>query len=108
MKLKLSFYSFLYYCCFFATVSAIDLVNIEGYVINDIGSPLVGSNIIIKNTAYGGATDTDGFYQFSIPIEVARSSPLIFASYIGYRSTVDTLLYNDEKEIIKNLSLIHI
>ena len=88
MKLKLSLYSFLYYCCFFATVSAIDLVNIEGYVINDIGSPLVGSNIIIKNTAYGGATDTDGFYQFSIPIEVARSSPLIFASYIGYRSTV--------------------
>ena len=105
MKLKLSLYSFLYYCCFFATVSAIDLVNIEGYVINDIGSPLVGSNIIIKNTAYGGATDTDGFYQFSIPIEVARSSPLIFASYIGYRSTVDTLLYNNEKEIIKNFQL---
>ena len=105
MKLKLSLYSFLYYCCFFATVSAIDLVNIEGYVINDIGSPLVGSNIIIKNTAYGGATDTDGFYQFSIPIEVARSSPLIFASYIGYRSTVDTLLYNNEKKIIKNFQL---
>ena len=54
MKPKLCLNFFLFYCCFFANVSAIDLVNIEGYVINDIGSPLVGSNIIIKNTAYGG------------------------------------------------------
>ncbi|MEC9274406.1 MAG: carboxypeptidase-like regulatory domain-containing protein, partial [Candidatus Neomarinimicrobiota bacterium] len=101
MKPKFSPYLFFHICCFITTVFAIDVVNIEGFVIDDVGSPLVGSNIIIKNTTHGGATNTDGFYQFSIPIEVAQSSPLVFASYIGYRSIIDTLFYNNEKEIIK-------
>ena len=70
MKLKLSLYSFLYYCCFFATVSAIDLVNIEGYVINDIGSPLVGSNIIIKTQPMVGLQIRMVFISFQFQLKL--------------------------------------
>jgi len=105
MNSKIVLYLILFTNYSFTFLSAIDIINVEGYVIDDVGVPLAGSNIIIKNSSYGGATNIDGFYQFSIPEEVAKTKPLISASYIGYRSTIDTLYYTNEGVIIKNFQL---
>ena len=63
-------------------------------------NPLPGSNVILVNTAYGGAADIDGFYSLVVPIDfIANSTALIKASFIGYRSATDTIRFTGQKEV---------
>lgn len=52
-----------------------------GYVIDDIGLPLPGVNVVVKGTNRGTQTDFDGYFE----IEVASGEELIF-SYVGYET----------------------
>ena len=50
MNSKIVLYLILFTNYSFTFLSAIDIINVEGYVIDDVGVPLAGSNIIIKNS----------------------------------------------------------
>lgn len=56
---------------------------ISGTVVDDTGLPLLGANVILKNTRHGTTTDIDGRFVLTIP---PGSSEDIIVSYIGYKS----------------------
>jgi TonB-dependent SusC/RagA subfamily outer membrane receptor len=64
----------------FITTSAFSQMTVRGTV-TDGTSPLVGVNIILKNTTEGTITDLDGNYQ----IEAKQGDVLVF-SYTGFAS----------------------
>lgn len=64
------------------STASIDYV-ISGTVSSETGAPLPGVNVIIKGTATGTTTDTDGVYRLSV--KEGTGVTLIF-SFIGYLS----------------------
>jgi len=54
---------------------------ISGTVVDDTGLPLIGANVILKNTTHGTTTDIDGRFVLTIP---PGSSEDIIVSYTGY------------------------
>jgi len=49
------------------------------------GDPLPGANVVVENTNYGGATDIDGNYSFSVPATGQEAE--VTARFIGYFSS---------------------
>ncbi|MDP6049931.1 MAG: SusC/RagA family TonB-linked outer membrane protein [SAR202 cluster bacterium] len=47
------------------------------------GEPLLGVNVIVQGTSYGGTTDDDGNYSFTLPSDVVGEIS-VSAIYIGY------------------------
>ena len=94
----------------FLTISklvAIDAVTISGSIVDISGNPLPGSNVLITNTSYGGAADINGFYSISVPTSVVSdNSTRIKASFIGYRSTTDSVTFSGKKDIDINFVLL--
>ncbi|GAA5219932.1 hypothetical protein GCM10025777_05620 [Membranihabitans marinus] len=56
--------------------------NVSGQVVNAVGEPLIGVNVLIKGRDIGTATDFDGNFVLS---DVDENDILVF-SYIGYQS----------------------
>ncbi|HEY8510731.1 MAG TPA: SusC/RagA family TonB-linked outer membrane protein [Cyclobacteriaceae bacterium] len=56
------------------------LVGVNGRVTDETGSPFPGVNVVVKGTAIGTSTDSDGRYSLDVPNE---SSVLVF-SFVGY------------------------
>ncbi len=54
---------------------------VSGTVLDNLGEPLAGVNIVEKGTTNGTLTDIDGNYA----LNVARGKTLVF-SFIGYRT----------------------
>jgi TonB-linked SusC/RagA family outer membrane protein len=52
----------------------------SGQVLDEAGRPMPGVNVVIKGTANGTATDTDGKYRVTLP---SANAVLLF-SFIGY------------------------
>lgn len=52
---------------------------IEGKVVDESGEPLIGVNILVKNSSKGTATDMNGAFS----LEVSPSDVLVFR-YVGY------------------------
>ena len=85
---------------FLTRLYCIESVTISGNIIDVSQNPLPGSNVILVNTTYGGAADVDGFYSLVVPVDfIANNTALIKASFIGYRSTADTIRFTGQKEI---------
>ena len=59
--------SFLVVMIFPVILHAQDTLALKGIVVNKVGEPLVGCNVIIKGTTIGRSTDVCG--EFSIPIK---------------------------------------
>ncbi|NDV17345.1 SusC/RagA family TonB-linked outer membrane protein [Muricauda sp. TY007] len=57
-------------------------VTITGTVVDNFGTPLPGTNVIVKGTTNGTQTDFDGNYS----ITAASDATLIF-SYVGFKTT---------------------
>jgi TonB-linked SusC/RagA family outer membrane protein len=55
---------------------------VTGIVSDDAGSPLPGVNILLKGTAQGVTTDTDGRFSISVPDGTA----VLVVTFIGYLS----------------------
>ena len=62
--------------CFSLNLSA----QVQGTVIDEIGEPLIGVNILIKGTSTGTVTDFDGTYSLN-----ADSDDVLVYSYTGYK-----------------------
>ena len=56
---------------------------LAGVVVDDLGDPLPGANVVIEGTQLGAATDIDGNY-FIIGVPVGTYS--VTASFVGYAS----------------------
>ena len=67
---------------FLVTPVAAQDIQVQGNVTNSEGEPLIGVNILIKNTSTGTVTDFNGNYALSVQ---DRESILVF-SYTGYAS----------------------
>lgn len=52
---------------------------VTGVVVDDVGEPIIGANVIGKGTTNGTITDFDG--KFSLSVE---SDAVLHISYIGY------------------------
>ena len=81
----------LFLCLFFNTVNAQQKV-ISGTVVDNLGLPVPGANVIIKGTNTGVQTDFDGNFT----IKASPTSILIF-SYIGIKDTA--ILVGDQTKI---------
>ncbi|UII22274.1 MG2 domain-containing protein [Fulvivirga ligni] len=55
---------------------------VEGYVINNLGEPLPGVNVLVKGTKRGAVSDMEGHYSI-----LAGSKDVLVFSFIGYNST---------------------
>ena len=70
-------------------LSAQDAV-IEGRITDATsGDPLPGANVVVENTNYGGATDVDGNYSFSVP--ASGQEVEVTARFIGYFSSSENV-----------------
>jgi TonB-linked SusC/RagA family outer membrane protein len=55
---------------------------VTGKVLDDTGSPMPGTNVILKGTSIGVSTDANGDYSLSIPS--GRTDAILMFSFIGY------------------------
>ena len=89
------------------TLVGFDTVTISGTIVDGSENPLPGANIILINTPYGGVADPQGFYSITVPTNtVSDNKATIGASFIGFRSTVDSVLFSGQKETVVNLVLV--
>ena len=69
------------------------------------GSPLVGANVFIDQTAIGAATNEDGFYELK---NIEAGLYKIKSAYIGYETSSDSLLLEgDTTEFIFDFNLVY-
>jgi TonB-linked SusC/RagA family outer membrane protein len=55
-------------------------IKIVGYVVDEVGLPLLGANIVEKGTTNGVTTDYDGKFT----LNVSNNSSILVVSYVGY------------------------
>ena len=79
---------------------------IEGIVTSESGEALVGANVTVDGTAYGGATGSDGSYEINIPSgDISGASVILTASYIGYQSASQSVNVPASGSVTQNFSL---
>ena len=60
---------------------------IQGTVSDESGNPLVGANVTVDGTSFGGATGVNGDYMINVPSgTIDGNTVMIMANYIGYKS----------------------
>ncbi len=83
------------FMCFCVTAAYAQQGTVKGKVVDDLGEPIIGANIVEKGTTNGTITDIDGNYTLSLD---DLSKAVLNASFIGYttieepvngRTTVD-------------------
>ena len=65
-------------------------------------SPLLGANIILENTGFGSATDSEGRYE----IEAPQGDYNLIVSYIGFETLERKVSIKSNQTITVNLELI--
>ena len=55
---------------------------LTGRVLDDLGEPAIGANVLVKGTTIGVAVDLNGNYR----IEVPQGKATIVFSYVGYQT----------------------
>ena len=57
-------------------------LTVEGTVIDELGEPMIGAGVLVKNTVIGVITDLDGHY--SITVDAAAGGGVLVFSSLGY------------------------
>ncbi|MEQ9298597.1 MAG: TonB-dependent receptor [Cyclobacteriaceae bacterium] len=73
----------------FMAFQAIGQQRISGVVLDELGMPVIGANVLVENTMIGTVTDIDGAYILSIPDTI--TNPVIVYSFIGYLTRQEPL-----------------
>ncbi len=76
---------------------------ITGVVSDDTGSPVIGANIIVKNTNVGTITDIDGMY--SLTGTLADGTYQIIVSYLGFSNAIATVDISGGSRTVQDFSL---
>ena len=58
---------------------------VSGKVKDEIGNPLIGANVFIKGTKFGGASNQSGDYRIS---NIPEGEYEISANYIGFKTKI--------------------
>lgn len=77
-KLKLLFGLLFFFCAAMITAQQ---RTITGVVKDTSGEPVIGANVMVKNTTIGAATDFDGNYSLAVP----ANAKTLTVSYIGMK-----------------------
>lgn len=70
---------------------------LRGHVVDDLGEPVLGVTVQIKNTNHGAITDFDGSYNLQVSLD-ARSYVLVFRS-LGLTTKEMTLTLGAQTEV---------
>ena len=65
---------------FFVTATVLGQTKLTGTVVDEMGEPLPGANVVVKGTMNGTATDFDGKFT----LNAKSNSGLLVVSFIGY------------------------
>ncbi|MCF7832396.1 MAG: TonB-dependent receptor, partial [Candidatus Marinimicrobia bacterium] len=74
----------------------------KGYVFDENKQPLVGTNIILKETLQGIATDKDGYFNLKVP----SGSYTVNISFMGYKTIEEKIVLESGKILEKNYTMI--
>ena len=61
---------------------------VTGKIIDDLGEPVVGANIVVKGTTVGAISDLDG--NFSVSVKDLKKAVLV-VSFVGYNTHEEAL-----------------
>ncbi|REH56464.1 outer membrane receptor protein involved in Fe transport [Tenacibaculum gallaicum] len=65
---------------FFVTATVLGQTKITGTVVDEMGEPLPGANVVVKGTTNGSATDFDGKFM----LNASSNSGVVIVSFVGY------------------------
>jgi TonB-linked SusC/RagA family outer membrane protein len=68
-------------------------ITINGTVVDELGEPVIGANILVAGTSHGTITDVDGHYTLTVP-----AASMLKVSYVGY---TDLLVKASNASLIK-------
>ncbi len=74
----------------------------KGYILDEHKKPLVGTNIVFKETLTGMATDKNGYFYVKMP----AGTYTVSISFMGYKTIEETVSLRAEKVLEKNYSMI--
>ena len=69
-------------------------VEVSGTVVDDMGDPVLGANVVVKGTGTGATTNMDGLFSFKAP----KGSTLVI-TFIGYKT--QEVVFNGSPLMIK-------
>ncbi|MCD7936759.1 MAG: TonB-dependent receptor [Tannerellaceae bacterium] len=58
-----------------------DPITVRGTIVDEFGDPVIGANVVVKNTTNGTITDLDGHFSLTAP-----ANETLVISYIGYEN----------------------
>ena len=79
---------------------------ISGKVKSESGEELIGANVSILESSTGTATDLNGNYRFEVLKESIESQFFIKASYMGYKSVIDTVILSELNNSIAEVNFV--
>ena len=85
---------------------ALDLITITGKVRSESGEELIGANVSILESSTGTATDVNGNYRFEVLKEPLKNQFSVKASYIGYKSIIDTVILSELSNNVVELDFV--
>lgn len=53
---------------------------VQGIVVDEVGDPIIGANVVVKGTTIGASTDVNGHFS----LEVVQANVTLIVSYVGY------------------------
>lgn len=93
----------LLFAFFYVTVGFAQTGSIKGFIYDkETGEPALFTNVILKGTTYGAATDINGFYAIS---KVPVGKYELMVTYLGYDTLKENVEISAGKPITKNLYL---
>ena len=86
----------LVFCAMLIVVGAYSQLTVEGTLTDQSGTPLIGANVVEKETTNGTITDLDGNYS----IQVSSSSSILVFSYTGYETQEIEVGYTERLDVV--------
>ena len=81
---------------------AAETATFKGYVYDENKQPLMGTNIILKETLQGVATNQDGYFSLKVP----EGTYTVTLTYMGYEKIEEKIKFTAGKSIEKNYDMV--
>ena len=83
-----------------------DVIHVLGTIKDNTNQALPGANVEIVGTGYGGVADINGVFSIYVPVSVVSAKTLsLKASYIGFKTKTDSLVFSGGEAIEKTFYL---
>ncbi|WP_054851601.1 TonB-dependent receptor [Olleya sp. ITB9] len=84
-------------------VSIAQSTAIEGTILDNNQSPIIGVNVLIKNTTKGTTSDVDGNFEIK---NITNGDYVISVSYLGYKTKeIEVSIINNESVALGNITM---